>query len=254
MPSLKGCVLRLRDVSQQFGGLTALSEVNFCMQPGEILGIMGPNGAGKTTLFNVITGFISPTKGRLFYRDHELTGLGAHQVVDLGIARTFQIPRPFRGMTVYENVLVAALCNRSRRTSTGSKKAEDVARQSLERVSLQQRMGADVSALPQGDLRRLEIARALATQPDILLLDEPFSGLSYREMEELARLVRMLNEERMSILIIEHKLKMLMNLAKRILVLNFGVSIAMGTPAEVIDNEAVIQAYLGRSEKGLAHS
>jgi len=244
--------LSLDGVTKRFGGLIALSGLTFDLLPGEILGVIGPNGAGKTTLFNVITGFLRPSQGRIRYGDRDLSGLKAHKVVDLGIARSFQIARPFSGMTVRENVLVAANSHRGRVQGTGS--SEEVAAACLQRVSLQARWNDEVGVLPQGDLRRLEIARALATQPDILLLDEPFSGLSYREMEGLAVLIRELHAEGRSIFLIEHKLKMLMALAERVVVLNFGELIATGTPEEVIGDEKVVQAYLGRSGRDLARA
>ncbi len=243
--------LTLENVTKSFGGLHALSEVSFSLRPGEILGVIGPNGAGKTTLFNVITGFLRPTIGRILYLNRDLSSLKPHKVVDLGIARSFQIARPFKGMTVKQNVLVSALSHRSLKRKKASLSPAEVVSACLERVSLQNRRNDDVMVLPQGDLRRLEIARALATEPDILLLDEPFSGLSHREMESLAHLIRELHTEGRSILLIEHKLKMLMALAQRVLVLNFGRLIAEGVPAEVVEDENVIKAYLGRSGRNL---
>jgi branched-chain amino acid transport system ATP-binding protein len=242
--------LSLERVTRRFGGLVALSEVTFDLRPGEILGVIGPNGAGKTTLFNVITGFLPLSAGKVLYGDRELSGLRAHKVVNLGIARSFQIARPFRGMTVQENILVAANSHRGR--ARGGTRTDEVASACLERVSLEKRRNDDVGVLPQGDLRRLEIARALATHPDVLLLDEPFSGLSYREMEGLAALIRELHAEGRSIFLIEHKLKMLMALAERVLVLNFGELIAVGTPAQVVEDDRVVQAYLGRSGRNFA--
>jgi branched-chain amino acid transport system ATP-binding protein len=243
--------LRVERVTRTFGGLAALMDVSFVLTEGEILGIVGPNGAGKTTLFNVITGFLNPDRGRITYSGTDLTGRKPHRIVDLGITRTFQIAKPFHGMSVFENVLVAALSRRSRQTSPQNMAPEKVAFQSLEKVSLTHRKDDSIDVLPQGDIRRVEIARALATHPTLVLLDESFSGLSLKEMEELAGLIRDLNTEGCSFLIIEHKLKILMALAPRILVLDFGRMLADGTPEEIADNEQVIQAYLGRRGKAL---
>ena len=241
--------LKLDNITRNFGGLTALLNVTFGLNQGEILGIMGPNGAGKTTLFNVISGFLKPDRGTIWYREKNITGLKPHRIVNLGISRTFQIVRPFRGLNVCENILIAALSPRSRRSFGPGTDPEEISLKALEMVGLLKRRDDQVENLPQGDLRRLEIARALATRPDLILLDEPFSGLSWKEMERIADLVRELNADGCAILIIEHKLKILMNLAHRILVLNFGNIIADGTPREVAENKEVIQAYLGKKER-----
>jgi len=243
--------LRVERVTRTFGGLAALMDVSFVLNRGEILGIVGPNGAGKTTLFNVITGFLSADRGSITYAGTDLAGRKPHQIVELGITRTFQIAKPFHGMTVYENILVAALSRRSRETSPQDMAPEQVAFEALEKVSLTHRKDDSIDALPQGDIRRVEIARALATNPTLVLLDESFSGLSLKEMKELAVLIRDLNTDGCSFLIIEHKLKILMSLAPRILVLDFGRLLADGTPKEIADNEEVIRAYLGRRGKAL---
>ncbi|MBW1997242.1 MAG: ABC transporter ATP-binding protein [Deltaproteobacteria bacterium] len=246
--------LYLRDVSKCFGGLTALWGVSFSVRDGEIMGIIGPNGAGKTTLFNVISGFLKPDKGEIFFRDMDLTEMKAHQVVDVGIARTFQIVRPFKEMTVFENTMVAALSPRAKRSNSRGGKPESVAMEALERVGLIHRKDDPEEGLPQGDLRRLELARALATNPELIMLDEPFSGLSLGEMEALAHLVQELHAEGRTLLIIEHKLKILMSLVPRVLVLDFGRLIADGSPREIAENEKVIQAYLGKKGRGFVHT
>ncbi len=246
--------LRVEGLTKTFGGLAALMDVSFSLGQEEIMGVVGPNGAGKTTLFNVITGFLKPDQGEVIYGGVDQTGWKPHRIVELGMARTFQIARPFLGMTVFQNVLVAALSRRARLSRPPDKKIEEVAFQALERVSLTHRKEDFIGALPQGDLRRLEIARALATNPTLILLDESFSGLSFKEMEELALLVQDLNAEGRSFLIIEHKLKILMSMAPRILVLHFGRILADGTPKEIADNEQVIEAYLGRKGKALVTS
>jgi branched-chain amino acid transport system ATP-binding protein len=243
--------LCIERVTRTFGGLAALIDVSFVLAEGEILGVVGPNGAGKTTLFNVITGFLKADQGRITYSGTDLAGRKPHRIVELGITRTFQIAKPFHGMSVYENVLVAALSRRSRKTSAQKMTPEKVAFEALKKVSLTHRKDDSIDALSQGDIRRVELARALATNPTLVLLDESFSGLSLKEMEELAGLIRDLNTEGCSFLIIEHKLKILMSLAPRILVLDFGRMLADGTPKEIADNEQVIQAYLGRRGKAL---
>jgi len=254
---ISGKGLRLENITHRFGGMAALMNVSFSLNKGEVLGVIGPNGAGKTTLFDIITGFIRPTRGNIFYDNKEITGLKPHRIVDLGVARTFQIVRPFSGMTVYENILVAALSPRARRaqrSSHGDLDPESTVMESLERVMLLNRKDEGVKTLLQGDLKRLELARALATNPDVILLDEPFSGLSYREMENLAALILDLDSEGRSILIIEHKLKVLMALVQRILVLDFGNLIAEGSPEAVVKDETVIKAYLGRQRKDIVRT
>lgn len=238
--------LEVRALTKRFEGLTALNDVTFSLEDGEILGIIGPNGAGKTTLFNVISGFLKPDQGLVNYHGNSIISLKPNQVVGLGIARTFQIVRPFKGMTLLENTLVAALSPRSRVSRQKGMNSEMTALEALDKVSLLHKKDVPVDGLPMGDLRRLEIARALATYPRLILLDEPFSGLSLKEMDTLADLIRNLHAEKCTILIIEHKLKILMSLVPRILVLNYGRVLADGSPTEIADNEKVIQAYLGR--------
>jgi branched-chain amino acid transport system ATP-binding protein len=238
--------LEVRGLTKKFEGLTALQDVAFSLEDGKILGIIGPNGAGKTTLFNLISGFLRPNQGQIYYHGSNITSLKPNQVVGLGIARTFQIVRPFKGMTLFENTLVAALSPRSRDARPNGLTSNAAVLESLEKVSLIHKKNDLVDGLPMGDLRRLEIARALATYPRLILLDEPFSGLSLKEMDALAELIHTLYKDKCSILIIEHKLKMLMSLAPRILVLNYGRVLADGSPNEIADNEKVIQAYLGR--------
>lgn len=245
-------LLEVQRVSKRFGGLEALREVS--LQTGrEILGLIGPNGAGKTTLFNVISGFLPPTSGKVHYDGRSIHGRRPHQIVGMGIARTFQIVKPFGSLTVMENVLSGygmpyypgwrAFAGRFR--TPGS---ESAARDLLERTDLTTWSEAKASSLPIGLQRRLEIARALATAPQILLLDEPAAGLTAQETEELATLIRQLYEQGISLIVIEHNMAFAMSLCQRIVVLAQGQVIAEGTPAEVQSNPAVIGAYLGSEE------
>jgi branched-chain amino acid transport system ATP-binding protein len=233
-------ILEVRDVSKRFGGLTAVKNVSFALQPGELTGILGPNGAGKTTLFNLLTGFIPADSGSIRFEDQELRGLAPYKIVNRGVARTFQLTRPFLGMTVLENVVVACLSPRARDAHDKETRAH-------------QFLGAKakdaVETLPYGDLRRLEIARALATKPNLLLLDEPFAGLGSSEIEPLAQLIKRLHrEERLTILLIEHKLREFMALVSRVIAIDFGEIIAVAAPADIVRDPRVIEAYIGRTE------
>jgi branched-chain amino acid transport system ATP-binding protein len=242
--------LQVKQVSKQFGGLQALKDVSL-ETTGEILGLIGPNGAGKTTLFNVISGFLPPTQGEVHYNGHAIHRYRPHQVVALGIARTFQIVKPFSDLTVRENVLSGygmplypswqAFFKRYQ-TGRTRQTADDI----LERTGLIDRRNVVASSLPIGLQRRLEIARALATEPDLLLLDEPAAGLTAQEAEELIALIRSFYDQGKSIIVIEHNMVFAMNLCQRVIVLAQGEIIARGTPNEIQNNEEVINVYLGK--------
>ena len=238
-------LLEVNDVTKRFGGLTAVKGVTFKLLKGEITGILGPNGAGKTTLFNMLTGFMQPTSGTVTFNGEPLKNLAPYQVVNRGMARTFQLCRPFVGMNLLENVIVACLSPRAH----NDKDKEERAQHLLEQVGLGGRGSEPVETLPYGDLRRLEIARALATRPDLLLLDEPFAGLGSSEIEPLAQLIKKLHrEEHLTILLIEHKLREFMALVSRVIAMNFGEVIAVGPPDEIVKNPKVIEAYIGKTE------
>ncbi len=241
-------LLDVRGLNKRFGGLTAVKDMTFSLQAGEITGILGPNGAGKTTLFNLLTGFIPMDAGTVEFEGRGLAGRSTHQVVNMGLARTFQLCRPFLGMSVLENVSVGCLCPRGRLQGDIAGRSRRI----LEQVGLAAKADLLVDVLPYGDLRRLEIARALATGPKLLLLDEPFAGLGSSEIEPLSALIRKLHaEEGLTILIIEHKLREFMQLVTRVIAMDFGEVIAMGVPADIVREPRVVEAYIGKSEADL---
>jgi len=222
--------------------------VSLSVQAGELVAVLGPNGAGKTTLFNLLTGFIAMDLGTVEFEGGSLAGLPPHRIVNRGLARTFQLCRPFRGMSVLENVTVGCLAPRVRQAGG----TEARARRIIDQVGLGAKSGTLVDVLPYGDLRRLEIARALATRPTLLLLDEPFAGLGSTEIEPLSALIRKLHaEEGLTILIIEHKLREFMQLVRRVIAMDFGEIIAIGPPAEIVRHPRVVEAYIGRTEAPL---
>jgi branched-chain amino acid transport system ATP-binding protein len=238
-------LLEVEALDKHFGGLHALRNVSFTVAKGEIVGILGPNGAGKTTLYNLLTGFIAADGGKVLFNGQSLRGMVPHKIARLGISRTFQLCRPFVGMTVRENVIVGAL-------GTAHGRGTDLdarARALLKSVGLAGKEDAPVDVLSYGDLRRLEIARALAAKPTLLLLDEPFAGLGSGEIADLSALIRTLHaRQNLTVLLIEHKLREFMQLVQRVIVLDFGAVIAAGTPDEVVRHAAVIEAYVGRGE------
>ena len=241
-------LLEVEGVTKRFGGLVAVKDVSFALEPGEITGILGPNGAGKTTLFNLLTGFIPMDLGVARFEGRALSGLAPHRIVNLGLARTFQLCRPFRGMSVLENASVGCLAPRVRHEGSVATRAQRI----LEQVGLADKAATSVDVLPYGDLRRLEIARALATRPKLLLLDEPFAGLGGSEIGPLSALIRKLHaEEGLTILIIEHKLREFMQLVRRVIAMDFGEVIAIGPPRDIVRHPRVVEAYIGRTEAPL---
>ena len=232
--------LEVSGLTKKFSGLTAVNDLSFTIEQGEIIGLIGPNGAGKTTAFNMISGFIPPSSGNVVLGGRSITGLKPHQICQLGLTRTFQIVQPFPDLTALDNAMIGAFAR-----YPSPSKAKEKAQQVLQQVGLDQKattLGKDLTLF---ELKRLEICKALATEPRILLLDEAASGLNPVEVEETLSLIRQLNKLGISLLVVEHNMKVVMSLSHRIIVLNFGSKIAEGKPAEVARNPQVLQAYLG---------
>lgn len=257
-------VLEVVDLSRSFGGLMALNDISLLTRLGEIVALIGPNGAGKTTFFNCVTGIYTPSEGQVFLHETGgkkilLNGKKPHVITRLGMARTFQNIRLFSGMTVLENVMVGrhcrthagiwGACTRDRSSRREEQESVDICYGLLENVHLDDLWNETARNLAYGAQRRLEIARALATEPRMLLLDEPAAGMNPQETRELEALIRQIREERpISILLIEHDMSMVMSLSDRIYVMEYGTCIAEGTPREIRDNPEVIKAYLGESD------
>jgi branched-chain amino acid transport system ATP-binding protein len=225
--------------------LTAVNNISFHVDEGEMLGIIGPNGAGKTTLFNLITGYLKPDSGKVKLGSEDITGLSPDKVANKGLARTFQVVRPFRHLPTIANILVALESPRGKRKIEYIKTPERKAMEMLEDVGLSEMMLEPAENLSFGDLKRLEIARAMALEPDIVLLDEPFGGLSPIETEYMVKSIERMHLDGHTIAIVEHKLHALMRLVKEVIVMHNGEKIAEGTPEEVAKNDKVIEVYLG---------
>ena len=246
-------ILEVKGLTKRFGGLTAVSQLDFDVREGEILGLIGPNGAGKSTTFNLIAGAYPASEGEIRFAGEPILGLASHQIAARGIMRTFQHNRPFAGMPVIDNVLVGAharfrtrlaaiIANLGRSEESMMRgKAQDL----IDFVGLGEWRDADVATLSFGQGRLLEIARALAGDPRLILFDEPAAGLTPAELERLAQIIRGIAERGIAVLLIEHDMRFLLPLAQRVVVLNFGVKIADGTPREVREHREVLQAYLG---------
>jgi branched-chain amino acid transport system ATP-binding protein len=239
-------LLAVEGVSKAFGGLAAVQRVTFTLAEGELLALIGPNGAGKTTLFHVISGFMAPDEGTIRYAGESLVGLRPHDICQRGMVRTFQITRPFNRLTVLENVLVGALERVAHR-----RQAVTIAEEVLALTGLAEKTGQLGHSLTLPDRKRLELARALATGPKVLLLDEVMAGLNPTETTRLIELIRTIHGRGVTILLIEHVMRAVMALSQRILVLNYGELIAEGTPQTVVRNPKVIEAYLGEGYSSL---
>ena len=233
-------LLSVRDLSKAFGGLHAVSRLSFAVEAGEILGLIGPNGAGKTTVFNLITGFLSPTAGQIQLEGASLVGLKPHAVTQRGVARTFQIVKPFRKLSVKENVTLAAFMRLPARRD-----AEAEATRVLDHVGLSAKLESPAADLTLAEQKRLEMARALATHPQLLLLDEPMGGLNPKEVEDASALVMRIRDAGVTVILVEHVMKAIMRLSDRVIVVHHGEKIADGPPDRVVRNPEVIAAYLG---------
>ncbi|HBE94921.1 MAG TPA: ABC transporter ATP-binding protein [Desulfovibrio sp.] len=236
-------LLEVDKISMFFGGLAALSNISYGVEKGEILALIGPNGAGKTTLFNVVNGFYKPSRGEVRFNGRRISGLKPHQICALGVARTFQVVKPLQRMSVLDNVIASAFLRA--KTKAG---AERRAMAILEFTGLTEDKDVLSKGLPLGKRKRLEIARALATEPELILLDESFAGLNPAELDVSIEIIKEIKKKGITIMIIEHHMKVIMSISDRIVVLNYGQKIAEGSPVEISANPLVVEAYLGEAE------
>ncbi len=246
-------VLQIDDISKSFGGVHALENISFDVFPGDVLGIIGPNGSGKTTIVNCITGFVKPSSGRIFFNNQDITGRPPHKVADLGVTRTFQIMRPYYSLPAYKNLVIPLFSPRARRTG-GWRGGGRLGNRQTIAIDILEEIGFErdsyipykkTSTLPTGYLKRLELARCLALKPEIIICDEVFSGLSMSEIASMVPLIQRLQDEGITIVMIEHRLRELFQVANRVMVLNFGKKLIEGTPEKVMADEKVKEAYFG---------
>jgi len=246
-------ILRVQSIAKAYGGIKALNNVSFDVHAGEILGIIGPNGSGKTTLVNCITGFVKLTSGKVFFKEKNISRKPAHKIADMGVTRTFQIMRPYYSLAAYKNLVIPLFSPRARRTG-GWRGGGKLGDRNTVGIDILEEMGFEresyvpykmASTLPTGYLKRLELGRCLALQPEVILCDEVFSGLSMSEIASMVPLIERMQMDGITLIMIEHRLRELFQVANRVMVLNFGEKLIEGTPAEVMADERVKEAYFG---------
>jgi len=238
-------ILDVKNVHKYFGGIRALVDINLSLSSGELIGVIGPNGSGKTTLINVITGYIKPDKGSIFYRGREITGLPPHKIASMGIVRTFQITRPFKELSVLSNVMLGILFQEK-----NIEKAREKALEILKLLNLENKKDVICRDLTTPDQKKIELARALALNPKVLLMDEVLAGLHIEDAKKILEIIRTLvDEKNITILIVEHRVKLISNVVDRIIAMNAGKIISEGTPSEVLNNPEVVKVYLGEEYK-----
>jgi len=248
----EGIFLQVKKVTKSYGGVTAIREMSFDLGKGEILGLIGPNGSGKTTLVNLMTGFVRPDSGEVFFNQRRISGLPPHKIADLGVTRTFQIMRPYHSLPAYKNLIVPLNSPRIKRSRGGKLGDKDnVAIDLLEEIGFERDAYVPykmASSLPLGYLKRLELARCLALKPEVIICDEIFSGLSMAEISTLIPVIEKLQMEGMAIMMLEHRLREMFTMLNRVIVMNFGEKLAEGAPEEVLARPDVREAYLGTEE------
>jgi len=236
--------LRAAKLSKSFGGLRVLNKIDFEVHQGEILGLIGPNGSGKTTLFNLITGFLKPNSGRILFEDKDISGDQTHLICQMGIARTFQLVKPFPHMTALQNVMVGRMYGRKPARSVREAQAESEV--ILESTDLGAKKFSFAHSLTLSDRKRLELAKALATRPKLLLIDEMMAGLNLAETEDAIRIIKQIRDSGITLMVVEHVMRAVFEISDRIMVLNAGEKVAEGAPQEIMEDKGVVEAYLGK--------